>query len=214
MISPEAQVQLLHGHISTECAILPASWLKDNGALPAGVNLTVNGLFIKHAQFHHTGNYTCISTQKRELRATTKVYVAGKELRKPLSYLSRIIADRNDRNIYPRLAKVKKGSRQDFKCASATAPLWFFQKQNFPSEITNVNIQGNVLEIQNIDKYNAGEYYCYGYSNDSQTHFLASALLIVGGEFVVHLIKQCTVLMHVQTIHDVCNSVNCLIHWN
>ena len=198
MISPEAQVQLLHGHVSIKCAILPASWLKDNSrTLPAGINFKVNGLFIKHAQFHHTGNYTCISTQRSRTRASAQVYIASKELRQPLSSLTQIIADRNDRNIYPRLAKVKKGSRQDFKCASATAPLWFFQKQNFPSEITNVNIQGSVLEIQNIDKYNAGEYYCYGYSNDSQRHFVASAFLIVGGEFVVHLIKQYTVLMHV-----------------
>ena len=92
---------------------------------------------------------------------------------------------RNDENISPSIRKDERHSSTSFTCNSTTEVSWYSTKSGL-LPIRKAFYKGNPFKIKVVSLDNAGIYFCYSKTANSEIPFMAKAELQVFGKFIKH----------------------------
>jgi len=84
----------------------------------------------------------------------------------------------------PSTVKVESGQQHTFECQSAINSRWFVHKVDPipPHDTELTGLSGNFLTIKKISYETVGDYYCYGFNDQTKEYFVSQGTLVMLGE--------------------------------
>ena len=99
-----------------------------------------------------------------------------------------LLTDLSNSRIYPPTVYSEIGSSSaEMACNSDGHAMWFYEKGNIPSNAYTQMASWNkyVIYFNNINLYNYGTYYCFGWDAIRLKYFVAEGFMMVYGELCI-----------------------------